>query len=76
MRAKVGISIIISLLFLAGTVAANLPDSSTIITSDPWVIANNFDQTVITVTALNATTPTYEIGGAMVMFSIDSTTMG
>jgi len=76
MRAKVGILIIISLLFLAGTVAANLPDSSTIITSDPWVIANNFDQTVITVTALNATTPPYVIEGAMVMFSIDNPALG
>ena len=55
MRAKSGVFIIMSLLFLVGTVTAHLPDASTITISDSWVIANGVDQTKITVTALNAT---------------------
>ena len=55
MSAKSGIFIIISLLFLIGTVSALYPDASTITVNNSWVIANGVDKDVITVTALNST---------------------
>ena len=74
MRAKSGVIIIMSLLFLVGTVAAHLPDASTITISDSWVIANGVDQTKITVTALNATS--VAVKDATVHFSVNNTIYG
>jgi hypothetical protein len=44
------------LLLLVGTVAAaGIPDTVTITTNKPWIIANNVDQSTITVTVTNTT---------------------
>jgi len=80
MRAKVGIFIIISLLLLAGTATAHLPDTSTIVTSDSWVVANGNNQIKITVTALNETSApgphTAPVKDALVLFAVDNPVYG
>jgi hypothetical protein len=80
MRAKVGIFIIISLLLLAGTATAHLPDRSTIVTSDSWVVANGHNQIKITVTALNETSApgphTAPVKDALVLFAVDNPIYG
>ena len=56
MRANAGIFIIIFLLFLVGTVeAAGVPDHVSITIEKPWIIANNVDESTITVTVMDAT---------------------
>jgi hypothetical protein len=56
MRVYTGIFIVISLLFLVGTVAAvGIPDKVTIISDKLWIVANNVDQSTITVTVTNTT---------------------
>lgn len=56
MRAKAGMFIIIVLLFLVGTVAAvGNPDTVIVTTDKPWIVANNVDQSIITVTVTNTT---------------------
>jgi hypothetical protein len=59
MRAKAGILIIfISFLFLVATVeAAGIPDTVTVTTNKPWIVANTIDQSTITVTVENTTSP-------------------
>ena len=58
MRANAGILLIIGLLFLAGTVAAvGIPDTLIVTTDKPWIIANNVDQSTITVKVTNTTSP-------------------
>ena len=74
MSAKAGIIIIICLFFLVGTVAGNLPDTSTITTSNPWVVANGADQTTITVMVSNLSSGA--IQGANVKFTVDNPTYG
>jgi hypothetical protein len=74
MRAKAGILIITCLLLLVGTVAGHLPDTSTIATSNPWVIANGVDQTTITVMVSNLSLGSMQ--GASVMFTIDNPIYG
>jgi len=74
MRAKAGVLIIISLLFLIATVSGHLPDSSTITTSNPWVIANGADQTTITVSVSNMSLGSMQ--GANVIFTIDNPISG
>jgi hypothetical protein len=74
MRAKAGILCILCILFLAGTVAGHLPDTSTITTSNPWVIANGVDQTTITVIVSNSSLGS--MTGASVMFTIDDPILG
>ena len=59
MRENAGIFILICLLFLVGTVgAAVVPDTVIVTTNKPWIIANNVDQSTVTVTVMN-TTPSY-----------------
>ena len=72
MRAKSGIFIIISLLFLIGTVSALYPGASTIAVNSSWVIANGVDKDVITVNALNETHGhhTDPVIGATVQFAV------
>ena len=72
MRAKSGIFIFISLLFLIGTVSALYPGASTIAVNNSWVIANGVDKDVITVTALNETHGhhTDPVIGATVQFAV------
>jgi len=58
MRANAGIFIIICLLFLVGTVGAvGIPDTVTVSTNKPWIVANNVDTSTITVTVMNTTFP-------------------
>ena len=48
--------IIVGLLFLMGTVeAVGTPDTVTVVTDKPWIVANNGDTSAITVTVLNTT---------------------
>jgi hypothetical protein len=72
MRARSGIFIIISLLFLVGTVSALYPGASTIAVNSSWVIANGVDRDVITVNALNETHGhhTDPVIGATVQFAL------
>jgi len=66
MRAKAGIFIIICLLFLVGTVAAvGIPDTVIVSTNKPWIIANNVDQSIITVTVMNTTTTPTDYSGVV-----------
>jgi hypothetical protein len=74
MRAKAGILINLCLLFLVGTAAGHIPDTSTITTSNQWVIANSVDQTTITVIVSNSSLGSMQ--GATVMFSIDNLIYG
>jgi len=74
MRANAGIFCIIFLLLLVGGVEGSLPDTSTIITSNPWVIANGADQATITVTVSNESSG--RIPGASVSFAIDDLIYG
>jgi len=69
-RAKAGIFIIICSLFFVGTAAGHLPDTSTITTSNSWVIANGADQTTITVMVSNQTLGSMQ--GTNVIFSVDN----
>ena len=58
MRANAGILLIIGLMFLAGTVTAvGIPDTLTVTTDKAWIIANNVDQSTITVKVTNTTSP-------------------
>ena len=71
MRAKAGILIIIGLLVLVGIGEA--ADTSTIGTSEHWVIANGIDQSTITVHVSN----TNGINGvATVNFFVDNVSYG
>ena len=78
MRAKSGIFIIVSLLFLTGTVSALYPGASTIAVNNSWVIANGVDKDVITVTALNTTHghTTDPVIGATVQFAVNNSKYG
>jgi len=72
MRAKAGILLIISLLFLVGAVGAL--DASVINPpSKDWVIANVIDQSTITVSVQNTLGP---INGATVFFSVNNSIYG
>jgi hypothetical protein len=78
MRAKAGIFILIFLLLLVGTVAAVGNPDTIIVTSDkPWIIANNVDQSIITITVKN-TTSGYEgvIQGVPVNLAVNDTIYG
>jgi hypothetical protein len=73
MRAKAGILLIICFLFLIETVAAvGIPDTVTVTTDKPWIIANNGDQSTITVKVTN-TTPGFngDVQGVTVNLVVD-----
>jgi len=74
MRAKASILIFISLLLLVGTVAAHLPDNSTIISDNSWVVANGVDQSTITVIVSNLSSGSVEAAG--VTLTIDNPDYG
>jgi len=73
MRAKAGILIIICFIFLVGTVAAvGIPDTVTVSTDKPWIIANNGDQSIITVKVTNTTLGfNGDVQGATVNLAVD-----
>ena len=73
MRANAGILIIICLLFLIGTVAAvGIPDTLIVTTDKPWIIANNVDQSTITVKVTNTTWPDNgDVQGVTVTLEVD-----
>jgi hypothetical protein len=72
MQTKAGIFIIFLLLLVGIVVAAGNPDTIIVETDTPWIIANNVDQSTITVTVLN-TTPGYSgvIQGIPVILDVD-----
>jgi hypothetical protein len=73
MRANAGILLIICLLFLIGTVAAvGIPDTLIVTTDKPWIIANNVDQSTITVKVTNTTSPyNGDVQGVTVNLEVD-----
>ena len=72
MRVKSGILLIMGLLFLAGTVAAvGIPDTLTVTTDKPWIIANNLDQSTITVKVTNTTSDPGPVQGVIVNLEVD-----
>ncbi len=57
MRAYASILLIMSFMFLVGSVAAvGIPDTIIVTTNKPWIIANNVDQSTITIKVTNTTT--------------------
>ncbi|DAC71689.1 MAG TPA: hypothetical protein DSN98_09090 [Thermoplasmata archaeon] len=73
MRVKPGILLIMGLFFLAGTVAAvGIPDTLTVTTDKPWIIANNLDQSTITIKVTNTTFPySGDVPGVIVNLEVD-----
>jgi hypothetical protein len=73
MRAEAKILSILCLLFLAGTVAAvGIPDTLTVTTDKPWIIANTVDQSTITVKVTNTTSPyDGDVQGVTVNLEVD-----
>jgi len=73
MRANAGILLIIGLMFLAGTVSAvGIPDTLIVTTDKPWIIANNVDQSTITVKVTNTTSPDNgDVQGVTVNLEVD-----
>jgi hypothetical protein len=77
MRAIAGIFIMISLLFLIGAVGAvGIPDTVFISTDKPWIVANNVDQSTITIRVENTTTDPGVVPGATVTLLINDTAYG
>jgi len=73
MRGKSYFLVIIFLFFFVGAVkATGIPDTITVTPNSPWIIANNVDQSTITVSVSN-TTPGYNgpVKGATVNLTID-----
>ena len=73
MRAKAGILIILSFLFLVGIVGAvGIPDTIIVTTDKPWIVANNLDQSTIMVKVTNTTPPfNGDVQGVTVTFDVD-----
>ena len=72
MRAEAKVLMIMSLLFLVGTVAAvGIPDTLTVTTDKPWIIANNLDQATITVKVTNTTSDPGPVQGVTVNLEVD-----
>jgi hypothetical protein len=75
MRAYAGIFVIIGLLLIVGTAgAAGVPDTVTVSTDKSWLIANNLDQSTITVTVTNTTLGAVQ--GAAVTLALNDTIYG
>ena len=75
MRAYAGIVIIISLLFLVGTVAAYIPDKITFTSNPEWLTANNIDQSTITVKITNQSNNLL-LSSSTVVFTITDASLG
>jgi hypothetical protein len=73
MRANAGILIFICLLFLVGTVAANIPDTVTITSDKSYVFAGSGEQSTITVTVTNQSNG---VSNAYVNFSVNDPALG
>jgi hypothetical protein len=78
MRAKADILIIICLLFLIGIAeAVGIPDTVTVTTDKPWVVANNVDQSTIIVTVTNTTIPNQgPVSGVPIILTINDSVYG
>lgn len=77
MRAKAGLLILLVLFLIIGTVSASVADvSSSISTSDVWVVANGYDQSTITVIARNNTMAPPLVANAQVSFVVDDPQYG
>jgi hypothetical protein len=70
MRANAVILIVIGLLLLVGTAGALVPDTVSITSNKNWIVANNVDQSTITVTVTNNS---LVVPNANVAFSINNT---
>jgi hypothetical protein len=76
MRAKAGMLILLGLFLITGTVSAVIADSSsTISTSREWLVANNYDASVISVVAKNLSSGT-TVPGVVVSFTLDDPVYG
>ena len=75
MRAKAGIIIIIGLLFLVGTVAANIPDRIIVTSDKTYLTANGGDQSTISVSVSNTRTG-IDIQGATINFNVLDPSLG
>jgi len=78
MRVKAGILIIIGMMLLVGLVGAvGVPDTIVVTTDKQWIVANNLDQSTITVMVTNTTTtPTDfsgDVQGVTVNLAVDDT---
>jgi hypothetical protein len=77
MRADAVIFTIIFLLFLVGTVGAvGIPDTVIISTDKPWIVANNVDQSIITIEVRNTTSDPGLVQGATVTLLINDNALG
>ena len=77
MRANAGIFIIIFLMFLIGTVeAVGIPDTVFISTDKPWIVANNVDQSTVTVIVMNTTSDPGAVPGATVNLVVNDPALG
>lgn len=75
MRANAGIFIFILLLLLVGTAGAYLPDKILFASNPEWVIANNVDQSTITVTIMNQSN-NLRLSGSSVTFNVTDPQFG
>ena len=72
MRAEAKVLMIMGLLFLVGTVTAvGIPDTLTVTTDKAWIIANNVDQSTITVKLTNTTSDPGPVQGIIVNLEVD-----
>ena len=73
MRAYAGIFILISLLFLVGTVGAVMPDKITFTSTPEWVVANGVYQSTIIVRITNQSMP---LSSSTVIFTVTDSSLG
>jgi len=75
MRANAGIFIFILLLLLVGTAGAYLPDKISFTNNPEWVIANNVNQSTITVTITNQS-HNLPLSDSRVLFNVTDSSFG
>ena len=78
MRAKSGMVVVISLLFLVGIAGAvGVPDTISVTTNKQWIVAGNNDPSTITVTVTNTTFPNNgPVSGVTVNFAVNDSLYG
>ena len=79
MRAKAGLLILLGLFLIIGTVSAVYPpgraDAATMTASEVWIVANGYDESVITLSVVNLSSG-MAVPGAQVTFTIDDPALG
>jgi len=77
MRANAGLFLVLGLILIVGSVSASVADSSSSISSsDEWIVANGYDQCTITVVARNSTMAPPLVANAQVTFTVDDAQYG